>query len=135
MKMADNEIIKALECCIDCDCKNCPCQTEDGHCLGIDEVVILDLINRQKAEIDELKATNEDYKHVDAILHSAIDILTAKIKSDAINEFALKLISGIHKLEKHSCEIAYKVHKSVYLVDDVHNTIDSIVKEMTEVSK
>lgn len=53
--MTDSEIIKALECCMDCDCKNCPCQTEDGHCLDLDEGLILDLINRQKAEIERLK--------------------------------------------------------------------------------
>ncbi len=53
--MTDNDIIKALQCCINCDCKNCPCKTEDGHCLEIDEKSILDLIIRQKTEIERLK--------------------------------------------------------------------------------
>ena len=49
-KLTDNEIVKALECCNNCDCGGCPCLTEDG-CKDIDYSVILDLINRQKAEI------------------------------------------------------------------------------------
>ena len=52
--MTDNEIIKALECCIDCDCTDCPCNTREG-CKDIDYEAMLDLINRQKAEIEELK--------------------------------------------------------------------------------
>ena len=59
--MTDNEIIKALECCIDCNCKECPCcRIIDGgtYCTEIDEEEILDLINRQKAEIESLKKKN-----------------------------------------------------------------------------
>ena len=56
--MTDNEIIKALECCNNCDCKCCPCNS-DSECKGIDDAEILDLINRQQAEIDILKEENE----------------------------------------------------------------------------
>ena len=52
--MTDNEIKKALECCIDCDCTDCPCNTIEG-CKDIDYEATLDLINRQKAELDDLK--------------------------------------------------------------------------------
>lgn len=51
--MTDNEIIKALECCRDCKCKECPCYNkETDGCKEIDEQDILDLINRQKKTIE-----------------------------------------------------------------------------------
>lgn len=91
----------------------------------------LDLINRQKAEIERLKAENEGYKHLDTILHTAIDKLAANIKSEAVREFAEKLKS--------------LVNQKNYLLADIHNSkdfgmftlgfeqvIDEIVKEMTE---
>ena len=51
--MTDNEIIKALECCYvkGKTCDNCP--TNDFECLRLEEMV-LELINRQKAEIERL---------------------------------------------------------------------------------
>jgi hypothetical protein len=54
--MTDNEIIKALECCAKetADCENCPANREFEYRQCFDEVKILavDLINRQKAEIE-----------------------------------------------------------------------------------
>ena len=52
--MTDNEIIKALECCINDKCQECPlnklfCGRE------VATEYALDLINRQKAEIERLK--------------------------------------------------------------------------------
>ena len=51
--MTDNEIKKALECCIKNDCVNCPYESKVHfkNCLE----GFLDLINRQKAELDDLK--------------------------------------------------------------------------------
>lgn len=120
MTITDSKIIKGLECCLNCDCKNCPCQTEDGHCMGIDEALILDLINRQEIEIERLKAENEGYKHLDTILRTAIDELTANIKSEAIREFAERL--------KVKAAWDDKDNTVVHLDD-----IDSVVKEMMEV--
>lgn len=57
--MTDNEIIKALECCKDRDCLNCPMLAKE-FCFGLcGDLVscVLDLINRQKAEIERLKST------------------------------------------------------------------------------
>lgn len=57
--MTDNEIIKALGCCIDCKCKECPCYKNiegEMYCTEIDEEEILDLINLQKAEIEKFKS-------------------------------------------------------------------------------
>lgn len=56
-KLTDNEIIKALECRIDCNCKECPCYKNiegEMRCTEIDEEEIIDLINRLQAENEKL---------------------------------------------------------------------------------
>ena len=57
--MTDNEIIKALECCKDgtaIGCKKCPLYEDKGQtCITILSHNAIDLINRQKAEIERLK--------------------------------------------------------------------------------
>ena len=61
--MTDNEIIKALECCSrHGDCEGCPwendeCITAEGTSILMHEA--LDLINRQKAEIERLQSDND----------------------------------------------------------------------------
>ena len=52
-KLTDNEIIKALECCIVNDCDNCPLDylSTFKDCLGA-----------FKAEIERLKAHNKEYR-------------------------------------------------------------------------
>lgn len=74
-KLTDNEIVKALECCIKvktlADCKNigCPALTSQGcyyflrtdeYCEGVIFIEIikdaLDLINRLQAEVERLKS-------------------------------------------------------------------------------
>ena len=84
--MTDNEIIKALECCILykqicsencplCDVKSCK-ENLRKHCL--------DLINRQKAEIEQWKEEANKYQNLWCI--AVDDIGTAK--SEKIKEFA-----------------------------------------------
>lgn len=57
--MTDIEIIKALECCACSDgCENCPYSKQ---CDGVEQITnALDLINRQKAEIEKLKEASEE---------------------------------------------------------------------------
>ena len=60
----DEEIIRALECCIktdhfgDCFWNDCPFVSEHGCKVGKETLYpyVLDLINRQKAEVESLKA-------------------------------------------------------------------------------
>lgn len=57
--MTDNEIIKALGCCADegFRCDECPCQSfKYSECYELITREALDLINRQKAEIESNKA-------------------------------------------------------------------------------
>ena len=54
--MTDNEIMKALECCETGDCIHCPRWKNgwiSGDCSDL-TTLALDLINRQKAEIERL---------------------------------------------------------------------------------
>lgn len=81
--MTDAEIIKALECCcsnnID-SCEECPikieCYTETIDC----KKEALDLINRQKAEIERLQKENNQF--------ADIGKMYSEIKAEAIKEFA-----------------------------------------------
>ncbi len=57
--MGDNEIVKALECCIESDCDNCPWD-EQTACNEYMRQDALNLINRQKAEVERLKAQCEN---------------------------------------------------------------------------
>ena len=117
----DDEIVRALECCSQSDsaCENCPANgicDDDSYCFT---GAILDLIKRQQAEIDFLKAENEGVKE-------ACDILNARMKKPmdvAIKEFA----------ERLKCE-SYQAANGGYISSDRVVSvadIDELVKEMT----
>ena len=88
--MTDNEIIKALECCSDWEngdtCKECPFY-EELDCATTDRLdkYALDLINRQKAEIERLE---KECKITRAYLHDnglEWDLLAHNAKVSAIS--------------------------------------------------
>ena len=93
--MTDNEIIKALECCYDLDstaiCHQCPLhQTEecrDGY-LGLQAY---HLINRQKAEIERLRAKVEKRTQEKLALGGVYMQKLKTAKAEAIKEFAERL--------------------------------------------
>ena len=81
--MTDKDIIKALHTACLLDPKNIFIRnyiTGEITTLNMDDV--LNLINRQQAEIEELKLINSTY-----------DVKTAHIRETAIKEFALSLIN------------------------------------------
>ncbi len=104
--MTDNEIIKALECCITPGCdKSCPFKGS----ISCNEKLMrntLSLINRQKAEIERLKGWQDLLK---AEKHSLI-------KAEAIKEFA----EGLKHLKWS------EVNRRI-----TERDIDAITKEMT----
>ena len=51
--MTNEQIIKALECCKNDDCDNCP--NTFGNCYANLAGEALDLINRQQTEIEKMK--------------------------------------------------------------------------------
>lgn len=80
--MTDNEIKKALECCIAPNCADCPIFTKDdirkdiGRCVHFLEENALDLINRQQAEIERLEKVQVQY------VKAYFDEFTERLKSD-----------------------------------------------------
>lgn len=116
--MTDNEIIKALECCKpkqNRNCGDCPAYDLGNFCAAELRENVLDLINRQKAEIEKLKSA----------------------KSEAIKEFAdrLKEKDGYYNhifddcVNTEFCSHNYvkgRKEKSM----EIRKTIDNLVKEM-----
>ena len=95
--MTDNKTIKALECCKVCSspehCGECPyveCTTTKG-CVGEMLTDVLDLINRQKAEIEELERELEDLSSIEEISPEAKYIVDTK---------ADKIISLLNEINK-----------------------------------
>lgn len=99
--MIDNEIIKALEgCWLEDNCEHCPMK-KDNKCKAILRQTALDLINRQKAEIEDYKESNKMWS--DALnnaneenteLQFKIDELQRKIvgcNSDILNEYKARI--------------------------------------------
>ena len=107
--MTDKEIIKALENHIDDFNKNGI--SVDNNRL---DKLTLDLINRQKAEIERLKGWENLLK---AESHAPI---VKKAKSEAIKEFAKRLKNSIY----------INTDLLVYQCEEVESMIDDIVKEM-----
>lgn len=106
--MTDNEIIKALECCIksanigECLTLKCPLLGDYGCAISGDEEKLyeyaLDLINRQKAEIERLKDFRKDgfFNLLGNCLVYSKNLkdyndMRKGLKSEAIKEFAERL--------------------------------------------
>ena len=90
--MTDNEIVEVLKLCTTQDgsipCYDCPRWNDDEQeCEGIDYTATLDLINRQKAEIEKLKGST--------IVNNIMESQKIKkvAKAEAYKEFAEKLTS------------------------------------------
>ena len=135
--MTDNEIIKALECCHmkGKTCDDCP--TNDFECFRLEEMA-LDLINRQKAEIERWRTEcgNQSTlwsKHYESIFETTKET----IKAEAIKEFADRLISKVVNTPfgvncsgetdeyKEGC-----LHGLVAKQNNILDKINNLVKEM-----
>lgn len=122
--MNDEEIIKALECCVYDDyakCHyDCPYKTNCRH-LSKD---ILDLIARKQTEIERLKTDNTLLRQDSNADSAEIRGLRRKLeisKSEAVKEFAERLKEKSFKTIRN-----YGLTKDVVEVCD----IDNLVKEM-----
>ena len=138
--MTDNEIIKALECCANCEScdfetTNCPL-VEEMECRSLLAQKALDLIHRQQAENDTLK--NVIRKSFLEKAGCNIDPL-AEIKSEAYKEFAdrLKELDGYDNHTFDDCVSSLLV-SDAYIkgryekINEIWNTIDNLLKEMTD---
>ena len=89
--MTDNDIKKALECCKNGYCDDCPFKETREHCFALDNL-ILDLINRLQAENERLitECGNQSTlwsKHFESIFETAKETT----KTEAYKEFADRL--------------------------------------------
>ena len=130
--MTDEQIIKALECCKHDDCDNCP--NCFGNCESNLATHSLDLINRQKAEIERLEKENIALNRRampasgtilsvgNALLFAEnkedYDITINTIKAEAIKEFENKILE-LFPFDKNFTTIS-------------RFTVKQITKEMTE---
>ena len=118
-EMTDNEIIKALECCLDTSpltCKNCPLfnvKNSTMVCSKSATKFAIDLIKRQNAEIERLN--NNLSAMVVTMRNSA-----KATRNEAIKEFAEMLKNEINIRTTYSREQDKNVMRM----------IDNFVKEM-----
>lgn len=128
--MTDNEIMQALKCCSVFDCDSCPlCSYGDTSvvCSGYLYGEIIDLINRQRAEIERLK---EENKKLNLMVESIDDYMNPlpfktdfdnaieTAKSEAVKEF-------VERLKKVWFDIGYESPDV-----DFEDFIDNLVKGM-----
>jgi hypothetical protein len=114
--MLDNMIIKPLECCGEIDgkyCNTCAYQHENECVISLSRNA-LDLINRQKAEIESL---NEKEQVLIFQLYEE--------RKKAIKEFAERL-----KKSAFDCDVSFGFGKEHYTKVVTVIEIDDLVKEM-----
>lgn len=128
-KFTDDEIIEALECHINAeDCVGCEMF---GRC---DEIIltklVLDLINRQKSEIERYKRYYYQHEY---------DKWEKQIKTKAIKEFAERLKGEIKREKESGDELLSEIYdRDVQMnaegekmaFDSVEQIVDNLFKEM-----
>ena len=156
--MGDNEIIKALECCSSEDlttlnCGHCP--NQQSNCMHILYKSALDLINRQKAEIENYIKVAETQQSLSMERFFEIDRLSKRLekrtteldrltiyfdkaveeklktaKAEAIKEFAKELICWVEWTPiRGSFDYAGGYNDALNKAKEI---IDNLVKEMVE---
>ena len=127
--MTDNDIVKALECCTNeptLNCRNCPYEESCNMGRSDMQKAALDLINRQKAEIERLNGCVKTEEEVRVIAKETIRVGVNSIRAEAIKEFAERLKNCIHEDMPSICD------RAGYIAEDLPDSIDNLVKELTE---
>lgn len=133
--MTDNEIIKAMQCVIGngVSCSECEYQKALPFpgCRRMCAENALDLINRQKAEIERMKNQNTLL-----LKKKCKDINTARkiIKSEAIKEFVKRLKEKVKMYNSEGVDEGDLID-DLLTVGETVEIIDNLVKEMTEEEK
>lgn len=145
--MTEEQIVKALECCIKDDydkgCTECPIHCYKGCDFHLAKFA-LDLINRQKAEIERLKAElKEAYGEIEKLEDNidngvsvcaechrkyAEEIKTAKI--EAILEFSERLAKSIRS--QLGISTLEKTEAYYFCLDELCNLTDSMTEDKDE---
>jgi chromosome segregation ATPase len=150
--MTDKEIIKALECCMYCNCKECPCYVKEiDRCKEIDEKEIFNLINRLKGESNKYRNQSQAQKAELTRLYKQVTEQKAEIErlndlfdSAQDNNFiAMHLLLKMRKkfnrqkveLDKKDTEIDILIRKKESLRDEISELkaeIERLQKENDE---
>lgn len=128
--MTDNDIIKALEICRNENgiCSDCPYSDDYTNCNTRIAKDSIDLINRQKAEIERLREETAeliDDRYATQLLCHLIkkEDDTRNVRSDAIKEFAERLKNAFPEGNRdNKCPAIY--------IDDYCYIIDECAEEM-----
>lgn len=119
--MTDEQIVKALEYCLSTNsCEECPiCNTD--NCGFVLMRNAFDLIERQQAEIEDLRE----------IVFTDRTEAIKKLKAEAIKEFAEKLKeTNLYEFVEEyfdNAELCYEVRSDLF-----NDFVDNLVREMTE---
>ena len=122
--MTDNDIIKALECCVGNEdslfrqCESCP-MFKNNDCLSNIKPLALDLINRQRAENERLRKAIQ----VQEIMLGNQDKAIKKAKAEAITEFK-KRLKGVYSTPRYERPNAHT------MIIKLFDNIDQIAKEL-----
>ena len=129
--MTDNEIIKAYELCFaergtSYTCAVCPYHQFGELCKVNRDKDALDLINRQKAEIERLQQS------LDATIagQESLQKYISKVKAEAIKEFAERLKDILAVEVTVEYEIADGFFKDFFDITETFDEIDNLVKEV-----
>ena len=145
--MTDNEIIKALECCINAE--NCCECVYTKMCDGTTICQFaLDLINRQKSQILKERNKNSKLRNERNRLKAEIEELQAEIdkqyeqaKADILGNMSDGGTSCHWCIEQHKAEVVKEVAKRIkadakwicddsYIENSLIEYVDNLVKEM-----
>lgn len=127
--MNDEEIKKCLECCISLSCEGCPLKNNHG-CLAISDENALALINRQQAEIEQLKRNlsqcENGYSQELHLARCKIEVLKSLCTSED------KLIKELRAEIKQAKSEAIKEFAELIVADypEMEFYLDNLVKEM-----
>ena len=147
-RYTDEEIVKALECCL-CDNSEClQCQNKELCKIECDELATetIDLINRQKETIETLRKCVEQHHIIRKDSKSPLSLLTKEIRVEAYKEFAKEVNEEIKKaynnnsgvlrehLEKHKekpdFEFVAAIQGKMNTLRGLDDFIDNLLKEM-----
>lgn len=131
--MTDEEIIKAMECCnggLDY-CKGCPAKEYNVECGNVLKFNVLNLINRQKAEIENLQKELKIKSLTRANIFEITDAYQRGM-SKGIKKFAEMLKCKVLDHD-FTCADNHIEETGQWLIHEVvPDMINNLLKEMTE---